>query len=151
MDTILIEKPNPSAEEINLISNHLKKYNKSIIGKYNTHSYLLLLYKDLAFIGGSYSEIKLGWLHIDLLWIDAAYHRQGLGTKLLLRTEELAKKRGIFYARLNTGNFQGALSFYHYHGYEIFAELEIFPENGNIKEIYIDYFMKKSFPLGIFK
>lgn len=148
MDITLIEKINPTAEEIKLVSNPLKAYNKSFIGEYNAYSYLLLLYKDQTFIGGSYSEIKLGWLYIDLLWVEGMYRRQGFGTKLLMRTEELAKKRGILHARLNTGNFQGAFPFYYCHKYEVFAELEVFPEKENKKEVFIDYFMKKSFFLN---
>lgn len=144
MPVTFLEKINPAAEDIKLISKPLKDYNKSFIGKYSTYSYLLLLYKDQTFIGGSYSEIKLGWLYIDLLWIDGTYRRQGFGTTLLIGTEERAKKRGILHSRLNTGNFQGAFAFYRYHKYETFAELEIFPEKENKKEVFIDYFMKKS-------
>jgi len=47
-------------------------------------------------------------------------------------------------AKLNTGNFQGAVEFYKRHGYTIFAELEIFPENGEKTREYIDFYMKKN-------
>lgn len=148
MDISLIEKINPSTEDIKLISKPLKDDNQSFIGEYNAYSYLLLLYQGKTFIGGSYSEIKLGWLSIDLLWIDVMYRRQGFGSTLLMSTEELAKKRGVLHARLTTGNFQGAFPFYRYHQYEVFAELEIFPEKENKKAVFIDYFMKKSLLLN---
>jgi GNAT superfamily N-acetyltransferase len=79
-----------------------------------------------------------------LLWIEANYRGYGYGKAILSQLEQYAlKKHNIKHLRLNTGNFQGAVAFYQYLGYAIFAQLDIFPENAKKEECYTDYYMKK--------
>lgn len=144
----IVENLTPDESQIDIIRLPLRQYNEARIGIYQTQSLLLTVFDENQFIGGAYSFIKLGWLNIDLLWVDAHYRKQGIGGSLLKKMETYAKSNNIFHAKLNTGNFQGSVEFYENQGYKIFAELEIFPENKNSDEKCIDFYMKKSLEQG---
>lgn len=59
-------------------------------------------------------------IHIDMLGVDEAARRQGLGSALLAHVEDVARRDGCTTASLDTFSFQ-APEFYPRHGYkEIF-------------------------------
>ncbi|MFF4182305.1 GNAT family N-acetyltransferase [Streptomyces sp. NPDC001691] len=76
--------------------------------------------------GGLVGRTWAGWLHVDLLWIDAGLRAAGLGTRLLARAEELASARGCGFARVQTWDFQ-APGFYRKRGYEVVAAIPDYP------------------------
>ena len=47
-------------------------------------------------LGGLIGEIWGGWLHVKILWVDAAARSQGNGTRLLQAAEDYAVERGCF-------------------------------------------------------
>lgn len=67
-----------------------------------------------------------GCLDIRLLWVHAAWRKQGYGTRLLRAAEALAIARGCTQALLDTHSFQ-APRFYQRHGYVIYATLDDYP------------------------
>ena len=145
MDIIIKEILEPSEQEIKSIAQPLREYNIEKIGAYQTSSFAVNLSRDGIFIGGAYAIIKLGWMCIDLLWIDPNYRKMGYGSRLLSRLEKVAQQQyNVSRVKLNTGNFQGALKFYEQHGYSVFTQLEVFPENRKSGEKCIDYYLKKN-------
>jgi len=91
-------------------------------------------------LGGVIAGLGFSWAYVDVLWVDEAERRRGLGTKLLARLEEVARQQGIFKARLNTASFQGQVAFYERRGYQVFAQLPFATPDG---QRHVDYFMKK--------
>jgi ribosomal protein S18 acetylase RimI-like enzyme len=66
------------------------------------------------------------WLEVTVIWVDAAWRRQGLGGRLMAEAEHAAWRRGCRYARAVTSNFQ-APGFYSRLGYELYGTLENCP------------------------
>lgn len=64
------------------------------------------------------------WLsaHVSILWVDAAYRKCGLGSKLLEAVEKAAREADCRMIQLDTFEFQ-AKDFYLKHGYEVFGEV----------------------------
>ena len=87
-------------------------------------------------LGGLIGEIWGGWLHVKILWVDAAARSQGNGTRLLQAAEDYAVERGCFAATVETHSFQ-ARPFYEKCCYEVFGTLEDYPP-GHAK-----FFMRK--------
>ena len=77
-------------------------------------------------LGGLLGEIWSGWLHVRILWVDAAVRGRGNGTRLLRAAEDYALERGCGGATLETMSFQ-ARPFYENCGYEVFATLDNCP------------------------
>jgi ribosomal protein S18 acetylase RimI-like enzyme len=78
-------------------------------------------------IGGVLGETWGEWLDIWQVWVDPAFHRQGLGSRLLRAAEQAAIARGCRHAQLDTYSFQ-APEFYAKQGYEVFGLLEGMPD-----------------------
>ncbi|WP_438293430.1 GNAT family N-acetyltransferase [Streptomyces sp. HUAS TT7] len=77
--------------------------------------------------GGLVGRTWAGWLHVDLLWIDAGLRSGGLGSQLLTAAEELARgERGCGFARVETWDFQ-APGFYRKRGYEVVCAIPDYP------------------------
>lgn len=75
-------------------------------------------------------------IYIDALWIDKSYRKCGIGEKLLLEIENIAKEENCYLIHLDTFDFQ-AKDFYLKHRYEIFGVLDECPKN------HKRYFLKK--------
>ncbi|QPF75491.1 GNAT family N-acetyltransferase [Roseateles sp. DAIF2] len=80
----------------------------------------------LALIGGLVGEVYLGWLELQILWVDETRRGQGLGAALLRAGEQRARELGARYAYLDTFGWQ-AEAFYARQGYAPFGRLEDFP------------------------
>ncbi|WP_196884922.1 GNAT family N-acetyltransferase [Aureivirga sp. CE67] len=66
-------------------------------------------------------------LEIKILWVEENYRKEGIGSKLLKHIENIAKEKGATISMLDTFNFQ-AKDFYLKNGYQIFGEIDNFPE-----------------------
>lgn len=75
-------------------------------------------------------------IYVDILWIDEAYRKQGLGSKLLKEIERIAVEENCTLIHLDTFDFQ-AKDFYIKHGYEVFGVLEDCPKE------HCRYYLKK--------
>ena len=53
-------------------------------------------------MGGALGWLSVGWLYIDMVWVEEHHRHTGLGTMLLRRLEELALEQGVHRARLKT-------------------------------------------------
>ena len=76
--------------------------------------------------GGLRGQTYWSWGTIDVLSVAPAYRRQGVGSRLLAKAEEIARSRGCLGIRLDTTSFQ-APDFYRRHGYSEFGRIENYP------------------------
>lgn len=77
-------------------------------------------------VGGLIGDLWGGWLHVRILWVDAAARSRGNGSRLLQAAEDYAIERGCFAATLETHSFE-ARPFYEKRRYDVFATLEDYP------------------------
>ena len=77
-----------------------------------------------------------GCLHVEILWVDRANRKAGLGSKILKEVEAISKAAGGHLVHLDTFDFQ-AKDFYLKNGYEIFGVLDDCPLG------HKRYFLKK--------
>ncbi|HEY4251633.1 MAG TPA: GNAT family N-acetyltransferase [Roseomonas sp.] len=76
--------------------------------------------------GGARCDIASGWLYLDWLWVAAPARGSGLGARLLLAAETLARERRLLGVHLYTFSFQ-APGFYRKQGYAEFARMDDMP------------------------
>lgn len=81
---------------------------------------------DGSIIAGLVGETAWGWAFVDLLWVDAAHRRHGIGRRLLQAAETETQARGCVGVYLDTFDFQ-ARPFYERQGYAVFGVLEDYP------------------------
>lgn len=67
-------------------------------------------------------------VEVQQLWVDEAYRRQGIATKLMQMLEQAALGRGARLIYLDTFTFQ-APAFYRHCGFEIAARIDGFPHD----------------------
>jgi GNAT superfamily N-acetyltransferase len=77
-------------------------------------------------VGGILGHTRWRWLYIAKLWVDERARGLGLGTRLMVAAENLARSRGCTDASLDTFDYQ-ARPFYEKLGYELFGTLEGYP------------------------
>lgn len=77
-------------------------------------------------LGGLWGKTSYDWLFVDLLVVPEQYRHQDIGSEVLRRAEDVARRRGCIGAYLDTFGFQ-APNFYPKHGYEIFGTIEDHP------------------------
>lgn len=76
--------------------------------------------------GGIRGQTYWSWCTIDVLAVAEPYRRRGIGTRLLVRAEEIARGRGCVGIRLDTTSWQ-APDFYRRAGYDEFGRIEGYP------------------------
>ena len=80
-------------------------------------------------MAGLVAETFGNWLEIEYLFVREELRGQGIGSKLLRRAEDEAKKRNCRFAFVNTYQFQ-APDFYISHGYKEVLTLQDYPYTG---------------------
>ena len=78
-----------------------------------------------------------GTAEVSVLWVDQAYRKQGLGSKVLGAVESEVKENGCTIILLDTFDWQ-AKDFYEKNGYSVFGELKDCPKG------HSRYYMSKS-------
>ncbi|MBV6323439.1 GNAT family N-acetyltransferase [Duganella violaceipulchra] len=96
-----------------------------------TPSYLVATVKDDGgrLVGGLLGATYLGWLQIQVVWLDDSVRGQGYGSELMAIAEREGVRRGVHSAFVETLSFQ-ALPFYEKLGYTVFSRLADFPPGG---------------------
>ena len=111
-----------------IIGGGINEYNDQQAGESNGKMLCYLLETDgKEVVGGVIGETHWDWLYINLMWIREDLRGRGYGKQLLELAEEEARKRGAKNAYLDTFSFQ-APGFYKKFGYQVFGELQDFPE-----------------------
>ena len=75
-------------------------------------------------------------MYIDVMWLDITYRGRGYGKVLITQAENIAREKGCLFSHTSTFSFQSP-EFYKACGYEVFAELDDYPDN------IVQYFLKK--------
>lgn len=124
----LEEKPEPG--DIQALVKGLTEFNAAQSGG-DTPNYLLVTVRDGdgALAGGLLGATYLGWLQIQVVWLDEATRGHGHGCQLMALAEQEARRRGFFNCFVETLSFQ-ALAFYEKCGYTVFSRLADFPPGG---------------------
>ncbi|EJB07375.1 putative acyltransferase [Rhizobium leguminosarum bv. trifolii WSM597] len=118
----------PSPEELAAITDALSAFNAGDVGPSDRRPLAVLIRDtDGKVTGGLSGFTAWGWLFTQMLYIPDTLRGTGLAGKLLAKAEEEAKARGCHGAWIDTFSPQ-ALSAYLRQGYEVFGELEDFPE-----------------------
>jgi GNAT superfamily N-acetyltransferase len=103
----------------------LDQYNTGHVGP-TKHVPLWLFARDAAgkVQGGVRGQTYWSWCSIEWLAVAEPYRRQGVGSRLLMKSEEIARARGCVGIRLDSVSFQ-APDFYRRHGYTEFGASKI--------------------------
>jgi ribosomal protein S18 acetylase RimI-like enzyme len=123
---VVDEKPDPKLRDE--ILKPLRAFNESQIGPVVPEPLAVLLRDpdSEAVIGGLWGASVVGWLYIDLVAVPEGFRGQGLGTELLQKAEEIARKRGCIGMWLYTASFQ-APAFYEKLGFQKFGTVPDYP------------------------
>lgn len=95
-----------------------------------------LVFDNNKLIGGAIGFVEYNWYFLDLLYVNEEYRKRNIGTNLIKKIEEFAKKEHLTGIRMETWDFQ-AKGFYEKNGYSVFAEIKDCPPGT------IDYYLKK--------
>ncbi|KOR90324.1 GNAT family N-acetyltransferase [Paenibacillus solani] len=87
-------------------------------------------------IAGLNSAVCWNWMEIDILWVEENNRKNGLGKRLLVEAEKIARSKKCTFIKLNTFSFQ-APEFYKKYGYKEIAIIENAPLGSN------HYYFKK--------
>lgn len=118
----------PSTVELAAITDALSAFNNSDVGPSDRQPLAVLIRDtDGKVTGGLSGFTAWGWLFTQMLYIPDTLRGTGIARKILAKAEDEAKARGCRGAWIDTFNPQ-ALRAYLRQGYEIFGELEDFPE-----------------------
>ena len=82
---------------------------------------------DEEIVGGVIGATHWEWFYINLMWLKEEFGGRGYGQRLLTLAEAEARQQGAKYAYLETFSFQ-APGFYKKYGYEVYGELNDFPQ-----------------------
>lgn len=123
---------NPSKIEIDFVRESLVKFNNEHVGE-DGHTPINIVEHGESgeIIGGIIGGTYWGWMYIDILWVHENHRKNGIGTKLLMKAEKEAIKRGCHHVHVDTMSWQ-APEFYKKHGYEVIGILPDIPR-GNQK------------------
>ncbi|ANL66723.1 GCN5-related N-acetyltransferase protein [Rhizobium phaseoli] len=118
----------PSPEELAAIADALSAFNTGDVGPADRRPLAILIRDtDGKVTGGLSGFTAWGWLFTQMVYIPETLRGAGLAGKLLAEAEEEARARGCGGAWIDTFSPQ-ALSAYLRQGYEVFGELEDFPQ-----------------------
>jgi GNAT superfamily N-acetyltransferase len=127
MSSIAIEiSENPTAEERDLIFQHLVDFNESKAGPAEGRELAIFARRNGEIVGAAMGATHFRWLFVRFLWVAETERGSRLGSRLLNAAEQEARARRCEHAHLDTFSFQ-ALPFYQKHGYTIFGQLEDYP------------------------
>lgn len=101
----------------------------------NVGFYKKLVDKNGKFIAGAIADVHKGaYGFVDALYVEEPLRRQGLGTYLLKKAEELAKENGATMILTSAGDWN--VEFFKKNGYLLRGELKDVPKGHNCYELY---------------
>jgi len=113
------ERPAESGRDL---LNRLIGSNLPVIGAPDYRPVVLLAKREEDLVGGLSGYSLYGWLHVEVVWVEEAERRRGIGRGLMTQAEEVARQRNCAGIYLDTFDFQ-APGFYERLGYRCFAQL----------------------------
>jgi ribosomal protein S18 acetylase RimI-like enzyme len=126
-----IQREADAVETRQAVLRGLSSYNEARVGPRNSTPLALSLRDETGtIVGGLVGEFKWEWLHVDLLWIDAAYRGAGHGQSLMTAAETAARDHGARGVYVSTMSVQ-APGFYPRLGYREYGRMEDYPVAGH--------------------
>ena len=119
----------------------LKNKSDSVVDEYQEKEFNFLAYDDNKLIGGAIGFIQYDWYFLDMLYINEEYRKRKIGTNLINKIEDFARKEKLIGIRTDTWDFQ-AKEFYEKMGFKLFGELKDCPLGT------ISYFFEKKLYRG---
>ncbi|MCB4822521.1 GNAT family N-acetyltransferase [Roseicella aerolata] len=117
----------PEMEAVAAIQRGLHAFNQEMGGPYDREPVTVLARDANETVrGGLLGLTYWNWLFIDWLWLARDARGQGLGSELLRRAEDIARRRGCTDAYTDTFSFQ-APGFWERNGYQEFGRLDHMP------------------------
>lgn len=107
------------------VGRQLREFNYRYVGEYPEVQYIRLNARDVDgdVVGGLRAIVAMYWLRVEVLWVSEGARGSGIGSRLLIESENRAVALGAKNAALETFEWQ-APQFYKKHGYEEAARLE---------------------------
>lgn len=107
------------------VGRQLREFNYRHVGAYPEVQSIRSNARDpgLQVVGGLRAIVAMHWLRIEVLWVRDDVRGHGIGSRLLLEAERLARGMGASNAALETFEWQ-APRFYARHGYEEVARMD---------------------------
>lgn len=107
------------------VGRQLREFNYRHVGEYPEVQSIRLNARDAEgqVVGGLRAVVALYWLRVEVLWVRDDARRNGIGSRLLLEAERIARELGARNAALETFEWQ-APRFYARHGYEEAARMD---------------------------
>ena len=106
------------------ISDGLTAFNESLAPGANWRALSIYARDEFGVVqGGLTGSSYYDWLFVKWLWVAEPFRGRGIGSKLLMRAEEIARERNVGAVYLDTFTFQ-APDFYEKHGYREFGRLD---------------------------
>jgi len=107
------------------VGRQLREFNYRHVGEYPEVQAIRLNARDpgTQVVGGLRAVVAMHWLRIEVLWVRDDVRGQGIGSRMLLEAERLARGMGARNAALETFEWQ-APRFYARHGYEEVARMD---------------------------
>ncbi len=120
----------PKESDMLVLANGLSAFNAAHANG-ETPQYMLVSVRNTegGLTGGLLGATYLGWLQVQIVWLEDSLRGHGYGTELMALAEKEAVRRGCAQAFVETLSFQ-ALPFYEKCGYEVFSRLADFPPGG---------------------
>ncbi|MEY4881487.1 MAG: hypothetical protein RLZ87_916 [Armatimonadota bacterium] len=126
MESVRILPSENPEKTYQVVVQELREFNKSFLGQYESVTIAVdVINADQEIVGGAFGSVQLGWLFIDVIWLQKNYRQVGNGTAVLKLLEEKARQLGASRATLDTMGFQ-AEEFYQKNGYAEFGRLTDF-------------------------
>ena len=116
-----------TADDAAVILRGLREFNEVRLGPADEQPVRIVARDDSgALVGGLLGHTRWQWMYVGTLWVVDSARGKGLGTRLMLAAEELARSRGCTHVSLDTFEYQ-ARPFYEKLGYKLFGTLEGYP------------------------
>jgi GNAT superfamily N-acetyltransferase len=107
MESVRILPSENPEKTYQVVVQELREFNKSFLGQYESVTIAVdVINADQEIVGGAFGSVQLGWLFIDVIWLQKNYRQVGNGTAVLKLLEEKARQLGASRATLDTMGFQ---------------------------------------------
>jgi ribosomal protein S18 acetylase RimI-like enzyme len=101
----------------------LVAFNRAAVGKHAWKQIAVTARDEGRIVGGALGALWIEWLFIELLWLGEAFRGRDIGTELMGKLEDEARRRGAKHAYVDTFSFQ-APGFYEKLGFREFGRLD---------------------------
>jgi GNAT superfamily N-acetyltransferase len=125
MPAIVVERT--IGETKRAVLSGLIRYNEEKMGKPRYRRFAVSLREKKKIVGGIVGEVWMTVLFIQLFWIDERFRGKGVGTRLIRRIEEEARRFGAVRSYVDTMSVQ-APGFYRSCGYRKFGSIDGYPD-----------------------